>query len=138
MMTSKEALENLVHCKMTLKCPTCKHKNRCTMERDYNTIKQDLERLKTLESNSDKIIKDIVKLINKNLELQQRLEVLEKENEQLKGTENIVSNYAYSLKEENEKLKKALKIIKNKCYSLQLTEATDEEFNLIKEVLGNA
>ena len=43
----------------------------------------------------------------------ERLEVLEIENEQLKGNEDIVSNYAYSLKEENEKLKKALEILKN-------------------------
>lgn len=91
-------------------------------------ILKDLERLEKLESNSDKVIKDSVKLINKNLELQQRLEVLEKENEQLKGNENIVSNYAYSLKEENEKLKKAIKLLKYLFdMDLELCSTTDEE-----------
>ena len=40
---SLEALENLVHCKSETKCKECKHKNVCTLERDYNIVKQDLE-----------------------------------------------------------------------------------------------
>lgn len=39
---SLEALENLVHCKSETKCKECHHKNVCTLERDYNIVKQDL------------------------------------------------------------------------------------------------
>ena len=40
--TSLEALDNLVHCKSETKCKECRHKNVCTLERDYNIVKQDL------------------------------------------------------------------------------------------------
>ena len=40
---SLEALDNLVHCKSETRCKECHHKNLCTMERDYNIIKSDLE-----------------------------------------------------------------------------------------------
>lgn len=46
---SLEALDNLVHCKSETKCKECHHKNVCTLERDYNIVKQDLERLAQLE-----------------------------------------------------------------------------------------
>lgn len=46
---SLEALDNLVHCKSETKCRECHHKNVCTLERDYNIVKQDLERLAHLE-----------------------------------------------------------------------------------------
>jgi hypothetical protein len=39
---SLEALENLIHCKSETKCRECHHKNVCTLERDYNIVKQDL------------------------------------------------------------------------------------------------
>lgn len=39
---SLEALDNLVHCKSETKCKECRHKNVCTLERDYNIVKQDL------------------------------------------------------------------------------------------------
>ena len=39
---SLEALDNLVHCKSETKCKECHHKNVCTLERDYNIVKQDL------------------------------------------------------------------------------------------------
>ena len=96
----------------------------------------------------------IERLINKNYltererkewlgTIKERLEVLKKENKELKETIEIrkqmninLIDFGTKLKQENERLKKALSIIRNKCYSLQLTEATDEEFNLIKEVLG--
>ena len=42
------------------------------------TIKQALERLEVLERNSNKVIKDSVKLMNRNLELQQQNEKLKK------------------------------------------------------------
>ena len=40
--TSLEALDNLVHCKSETKCKECRHKNVCTLEGDYNIVKQDL------------------------------------------------------------------------------------------------
>ena len=75
--------------------------------------------------------------------IKERLEALGQENKDLKEIIEIrkqmninLIDFSTKLKQENEKLKKTLSIIRNKCYSLQLTEATDEEFNLIKEVLG--
>ena len=93
-----------------------------------NTFNQDLERLEVLERNSDKVIKDSVKLINRNLELQQ----------------------------ENEKLKKAIEIIIEKDVNIQILlnsfrfelglefynkhdfiyeQLTQQEYELLKEVL---
>ena len=93
----------------------------------------------------------IERLINKNYltererkewlgTIKEHLEALEKENKkwrEIVGCDLCEALGREILLEENEKLKKALSIIRNKCYSLQLTEATDEEFNLIKEVLGD-
>lgn len=39
---SLEALDNLVHCKSETKCKECRHKNVCTLERDYTIVKSDL------------------------------------------------------------------------------------------------
>ena len=36
----QEALNELVHCKLITKCKECKHKSRCTMERDSNIIQE--------------------------------------------------------------------------------------------------
>lgn len=47
--TSLEALDNLVHCKSETKCKECRHKNVCTLERDYNIVKQDLKLLERLK-----------------------------------------------------------------------------------------
>lgn len=66
-MTNKEALESLVKIYEI---------NKTTKQ--YKTIKQDLERLEVLERNSDKVIKDSVKLMNRNFELQQQNEKLKK------------------------------------------------------------
>ena len=52
-----------------------------------------------------KKIDNLLSLLKQDLE---RLEVLEKENEQLKGNETIICDYAYSLKQENEALKKVI------------------------------
>lgn len=91
----QEALENLVHCKSETKCKECKHKYRCTMERDYHTIKQDLERLEQLEKENQSL-KDKINYENdKNIcekiylrgvinDLQQTNEKLKKENQELK------------------------------------------------------
>ena len=100
--------------------------------RDYQTQITNLqsenkklkERLETLERNSDKVIKDSVKLINRNLELQQ----------------------------ENEKLKKAISLL-NLLFNFDIDIETEtiycclgdvsvnganlyEDFKLLKEVLG--
>lgn len=36
----QEALDNLVHCKSETKCKECRHKDRCTMDRDYKILKE--------------------------------------------------------------------------------------------------
>lgn len=86
----------------------------------------------------DNIREDLINPIKKDLE---RLDVLEIENEQLKGNENIVSNYAYQLKEENEKLKKTVTMLYlvAKLYDMEVYNNLDEkDKNLLNEVLGNA
>ena len=50
---SLEALDNLVHCKSETRCKECHHKNVCTLERDYNIIKSDLEQ-------KEQDIKDVI------------------------------------------------------------------------------
>lgn len=36
----QDALNNLVHCKSETKCKECRHKDRCTMDRDYKILKE--------------------------------------------------------------------------------------------------
>ena len=118
-MTSKEALESLVKLYIDIQNGTSTIFNtRETLEK-LNFIKQDLERLEVLEKayeEQSEAYTDIYlaneKYYEENEKLKERLETLEIENEQLKGNEDIVSNYAYSLKEENEKLKKAIEVLK--------------------------
>lgn len=145
-MSSKEALEiiELILNNHSNMLEVNDKRNEC-----LNVIKQDIERLEKLEienRNNEKVIKDSVKLINKNLELKERLEVLEIENEQLKGNEDIVSNYAYGLKEENEKLKKAIEyeielLIERRfnayaCDNYEVYNVIDAIIEELKEVLG--
>ena len=68
-MTSKEALENLVHCKSITRCIECKHKNLCTMERDYNIIEKDLERLEIYEKFTIPNLKNLILKLYNNEEL---------------------------------------------------------------------
>ena len=90
--------------------------------------------------------------------IKQDLERLEKENEQLKGNETIICDYAYSLKQENEKLKKVIEILKEHIYlAYNLANEfrdeqnqeyyvlcrlkrylTKEQYYFLKEVLGDA
>lgn len=67
---SLEALDNLVHCKSETKCKECKHKNVCTLERDYNIVKSGLEQkeqfIKQLKNENiismlDLLVKEIAK-----------------------------------------------------------------------------
>lgn len=141
-MTSKEALERLY---LGLYSQN-------EMSNYYDLVLKNLERLEILERNSDKVIKDSVALMNKNLELQQRLETLEKENKELRK-DNIIK-YEYLIEAKNnqiEKLKKALDILKgklelcesiysqvfnsNEYYILCNKTLTKEQFELLKEVL---
>ena len=61
-MESKEVLENLVHCKSITKCKECKHKHLCTMERDYNIIKKDLDRLEEYRKIEEEFGIDLITL----------------------------------------------------------------------------
>jgi protein-tyrosine phosphatase len=87
------------------------------------------------------------------LQLQARLEVLENENQILnqsvKDTYDTSQEIIYELKQENEKLKKAIEILKDKfafklknnklefLYNYQYFELTKQEYELLKEVLGD-
>ena len=119
-MTSKEALEELVSIYNGIQYGI-QYDVEDIIEL-FDIIKQDLERLEVLESNSNKVIKDSVKLINKNLELQQ----------------------------ENEKLKKVISILKEHLHVKELDidyvldfnglygdHLTKPEYDLLKEVLDN-
>lgn len=61
----------------------------------------------------------------------ERLEQLEKENQDLKDNETIVSNYAFNLIQENEKLKKAINILKDKKVDLVILLSSNDfrEYN---------
>lgn len=74
---SLEALENLVYCKSETKCKECKHKNICTLERDYNIIKSDIETL----NNENKVLKFENKVLTEGLQNlgQDKLELTEEE-----------------------------------------------------------
>lgn len=68
-VTIKGALDNLVHCKSITRCKECKHKNLCTMERDYNIIKKDLERLEIYEKFTIPNLKNLILKLYNNEEL---------------------------------------------------------------------
>ena len=154
-MTSKEALEQLnifISREKHINSEKNKIVNDCVSQ-----IKQALERLEVLEKNSDKVIKDSVNLINKNLELQQTNEKLEKDNNTLEALLSQTKiDYVKTLSE-NEKLKKVIEFLKNKLtveikqhicsdsYYLDYSDycyvdsnLTQQEYDLLKEVLGDA
>ena len=118
-LTSKEALEKF----KLLYESKCKEQpnNLIGFDMCYVAVKKDLKRLEVLESNSDKVIKDSVKLINRNLELQQ-------ENEKLKEIFNTLIAW---LQQEKEKVK--LDIKKSTRHG-QLANAFGKE-NIIEAVL---
>lgn len=60
---SLEALDNLMHCKSETRCKECYHKNVCTLERDYNIIKSDLEQKEELEKENLELEQDIQDVI---------------------------------------------------------------------------
>lgn len=65
--TSKEALDNLVHCKSITRCKECKHKNLCTMERDYIIINRELKVLEIIKNkrvNVNTLVSSIIGAIN--------------------------------------------------------------------------
>jgi len=109
-----EALGNLVHCKSITKCNECKHKNRCTMEKDYDLIKQDLEHLEQLEK--------------ENQELKGKLEISQKANKELSFTANA---YAKAQKPYIEKIQKLEETIDNlKKYIEFIFDDENQEINL--------
>lgn len=61
---SLEALDNLVHCKSETRCKECHHKNVCTLERDYNIVKSDLETF----NNENKVLKFENKILTEGLQ----------------------------------------------------------------------
>ena len=93
--------------------------------RDYQTQITNLqsenkklkERLEVLESNSDKVIKDSVALMNKNLELQQCLEI---ERQAYKNLNELYDIDTKSLLQQNEQLKEENQYLK------YANEASDE------------
>ena len=112
-MTSKEALKKIGYL-ILQEVDNLKYKD--LWKEALNIIKQDLERLETLERNSDKVIKDSVKLINRNLELQQENEKLKKEIEVLRDVYLITYGD-----------------LVRKCNNNMITQ---QEYELLKEVLG--
>lgn len=90
-VTIKGALDNLVHCKSITRCKECKHKNLCTMERDYNIIKKDLDVLEIIKNkrvNVNTLISSIIGAINPleyyNEEVSSRLKLTQQEFDLLK------------------------------------------------------
>lgn len=114
--------------------------------KDYKQVLQDLERLEVLERNSDKVIKDSVALMNRNIKLQ-------KENISLNRINNLLQDRIEILTQGNEKLKKAIEIIKIKYVDTQVLinaknldfynnnpnciyALTQQEYELLNEVLS--
>lgn len=111
--------------------------------KDFNLIKQDLDRLEKLEK--------------KNASLQSEIDGLQNKNKKLLVNKNIAQGIATKLKQENDKLKKAIEILNDKfkfelgvstvkekyyyslefLYNYQYFRITQEEYELLKEVLGN-
>lgn len=147
-MNSKEALDNLVHCKSITKCKECRHKDLCTMERDYNIIKQDLDRLEQLEKENKELIRtQNVLLLNskdyilKNMELEKKYQKLEetfkKRAELCSELGEYIGQYEKALDFLMDKFK--LKLKSNRLYYLnnnQYFELDKDIEKLIKEVFG--
>lgn len=73
-MTSKEALREIITATLKYLPDSVIEKN----SKLSNIVLQDLEHLETLERNSNKVIMDSIKVINRNLELQAENEKLKK------------------------------------------------------------
>lgn len=136
-MTSKEALETIGMTKTnniksaSLSKPRVMYLVKELRKKEINAIKQDLNKLEKLEK------ENLVLLVNKN----------------------AAQSIAKKFKQENDKLKKIIEILKNKnvdiyellksknvvdynnltwsTYDFNGVELTDEEYSLLKEVLGN-
>lgn len=145
-MNSKEALDNLVHCKSITRCKECRHKSLCTMERDFNIIKQDLDRLEKLEKENE-----LLKLDNQDLHNQIKKNVKEHYKEFMEDYDCLLEEY-HELYKVWEKLKKVIEILKD-YFEIWLNYEEEEifggfeingyhqinkqEYELLKEVLGN-
>ena len=146
-MTSKEALENLTYCVNGIG----------SKEKYYNIIKQDLERLEKLNN----IFSD-----SHICEIKAKFNEIECNADKCKNCPlgvgdgiclNNIFEHKWKLEEENAKLKQAIEILQvkriqkrfleesknvdeyNKWISnlMNIRELTQEEYELLKEVLGN-
>ena len=117
-MTNKEALRTIANTKTNhiksekIGQPRIMYLVKEERKKELECIKKDLDRLEVLERNSDKVIKDSVNLMNRNLELQQRLEMLEQSSDTLSTIAGNQLATIHNLIEENEKLKKTIATIK--------------------------
>ena len=119
-----------------------------------------LEYEKYLETDeNNQWVKNVLKGLKETKQDLDRLEQLEKENQELVVNKNVAQGIAIKLKEENAKLKQAFEILKDKnvdiyeflesknvvdynnltwsTYDFCGDELTEEEYKLLKEVLGN-
>ena len=96
---SLEALANLVHCKSETRCKECHHKNVCTLERDYNIIKFDLEQkeqdIKDVIADYQDAAKRMFKYVEAIDEILEYLKLHDVSIDFLSDIENIVARAGY-------------------------------------------
>ena len=146
-MTSKEALKQY---KEIYVDKTLKFEFQPAQEWYLDIIKQDLDRLYELEQANNSLRAFIGNLQTCREREARKIKELKKKNQKLLVNKNVAQGIATKFKEENHKLKQALEILKDKLWvyehngyriSMNLSHdyfsITQEEYNLLKEVLGN-
>ena len=130
MTNSKEALDNLVHCKSITRCKECRHKSLCTMERDFNIIKQDLDRLEELEKEHNKLKERYKHRAETSNDLCKAVRQYEKAIEILvnKRVNILILKYC---------IEKGCGIDTYNFYYTTEEQLTQEEYELLKGVLNN-
>ena len=118
-MTSKEALEGIEQYILNNKGRLC-----FFIKLYLGTIKQDLERLEMLEKENKELWKNIEKYNHKFAEVERKKCDLMQENEKLKKAIEIITS-------------KDVCVVYNEIY-IPRTKLTQQEYDLLKEVLGNA
>lgn len=131
MKDSKEALERLFGSYVSSNCYGINYKQD---DEDYNTIKQDLDKLEKLEDELDSLRYEHNSELGKNINLQE-------ENIKLKEViEILVDNLQLVLKQDIDPLlNRKVYIVELKEYYKKYTgfELIQEQYELIKEVLGD-
>ena len=124
-MTSKEKLDKLLdmQCSLGLNPPSCLDQSPL-YKKLYNSLVKEIEQLETTNRNNEKVVADGVKLLNRVLELQARLEALEKENIELRQEVSGLEDYSYDVDCEKELLKKEKE--------RQMEEDLNEELKTLK------